>query len=57
MVCIYEGGDETTLSAVDYQYLIKLNEKKPVTVKVTGKVTANITLDISEVELEQKTMG
>ena len=57
VVCSFEGGEETTLSTEDYQYLIKLNQKKPVTVKVSGKEEATITLDISEIELEAKAMG
>ena len=47
---------ETKLSTDDYQYLIKLNQKKPITVKVTGKEEANVTLDISGIVLEQKTI-
>lgn len=54
VVCSYEGGSETQLDTNDCQYLIKLNQKKPITVKVTGKVNANVTLDISEIELAQK---
>lgn len=54
MICSFEGGSETRLSSTDNQYLIKLTQKKPITVKVTGKETANITLDISEIELERK---
>ena len=57
VVCSFEDGKETTLSTEDYQYLIKLNQKKPVTVKVSGKEEATITLDISEIELEAKAMG
>ncbi len=51
--CKFESGKETTLSASDYQYLIKLNKKKSIVITVTGKVEATRTLDISEVETEQ----
>lgn len=51
--CQYEGGDITTLSTTDYQYLMKLNQKKPVTITITGKVNATRTLDISGVTLGQ----
>lgn len=51
--CQYEGGDVTTLSTTDYQYLIKLKQKKPVTITITGKVNATRTLDISGVTLGQ----
>ena len=57
VVCSFDGGEETTLSTDDYRYTIKLNQKKPITVKVTGKEEANITLDISEIELEGKIGG
>ena len=56
VVCSFDGGQETKLSTDDYQYLIKLNQKKPITVKVTGKEEANVTLDISGIVLEQKTI-
>lgn len=51
VVCSYEGGSPTTLSTKDYQYLIKLKEKKPVTITITGEVEATRTLDISGIEL------
>ncbi len=53
VTCTYEGGDTTQLSPDDYQYLIKLKEKKPVTIKITGKVNTTRKLDISEVILMQ----
>lgn len=54
--CQFEGGEETTLDASDYQYLIKLTEsgKKPVTITITGNVNATRTLDISGVVLSPK---
>ena len=57
VVCSFEGGQETKLSTDDYKYTMKLNQKKPVTVKVTGKEEASVTLDISEIELESKIGG
>lgn len=57
VTCSFEGGQETTLSTDDYKYTIKLNQKKPVTVKVSGKEEASVTLDISEIELEGKVGG
>lgn len=53
VTCSFEGGSPTTLNTTDYQYLIKLNEKKPITITVTGKVEATRTLDISGVTLAQ----
>ena len=57
VVCSYEGGSPTTLSTNDYQYLIKLKEKKPVTITITGEVEATRTLDLTGVTLGQKAMG
>ena len=57
VTCSYDGGNSTTLSTDDYQYLLKLNKKKPITVQVSGKEEASITLDISEIELELKIGG
>ena len=54
VVCSYESGSPTTLSTTDYQYLIKLNKKKPITITITGEVEATRTLDISEVVLSPK---
>lgn len=51
--CKFEGGKETTLSTSDYQYLIKLNKKKPIVITITGNINATRTLDISEIELKQ----
>lgn len=54
--CQFEGGEETTLDASDYQYLIKLTEsgKKPITITITGNVNATRTLDISGIILSPK---
>ncbi len=57
VICSYEGGQKTKLDANDYKYTMKLNQKKPVTVKVSGKEEASVTLDISEIELEGKIGG
>ncbi len=51
VTCSFEGGSSITLSTTDYQYLIKLNEKKPITITISGKVSATRTLDISGVTL------
>ena len=53
VTCSFESGSPVTLSTTDYQYLIKLNEKKPITITVTGKIEATRTLDISGVTLGQ----
>ena len=37
VTCSFESGSPVTLSTTDYQYLIKLNEKKPITITVTAK--------------------
>ena len=54
VTCKFEGGKATKLSPEDYQYLIKLKNKKPVIITVEGKENATVTLDISGVELEAK---
>ena len=54
VTCKFEGGKATKLSPEDYQYLIKLKNKKAVVVTVEGKENATVTLDISGVELESK---
>ena len=54
VTCKFEGGKATKLSPEDYQYLMKLKNKKPVTITVEGKENATVTLDISGVELEAK---
>lgn len=54
VTCSFEGGSSTTLSASDYQYLIKLTNKKPVTITITGNVNATRTLDISGITLSPK---
>lgn len=51
VVCSYESGSPTTLSSTDYQYLIKLKEKKPVTITITGEVEATRTLDLTGITL------
>lgn len=51
VVCSYEGGSPTTLSTTDYQYLIKLNQKKPVKITITGELNVTRTLDITGVVL------
>ena len=54
VTCSFESGKTTTLSKTDYQYLIKLNNKKPVTITISGKENATRTLDISEIVLSSK---
>ena len=54
VTCKFEGGKATKLSPADYQYLIKLKNKKPVIITVEGKENATVTLDISKIELEAK---
>ena len=54
VTCKFEGGKATKLSPEDYQYLMKLKNKKPVVITVQGKENATVTLDISSVELEAK---
>lgn len=53
VTCSFEGGSPVTLSTTDYQYLIKLNQKKPVTITITGGIETTRTLDISGVTLAQ----
>ncbi len=52
--CSYDGGQETELSPDDYQYLIKLKQKKPIKVDVSGKINKSQTLDISDVAILPK---
>ena len=51
--CQFEGGRATTLSTSDWQYFIKLKNKKTLTITITGKVNATRTIDISDVVLLQ----
>lgn len=52
--CSYAGGQETELSPEDYQYLIKLKQKKPIQVEISGKINTSQSLDISDVVILPK---